>query len=323
MRDLTEAESPDIVATASVLAAAAPDVLVLSGIDHDAGGAALGALVLTLRTAGLSYDHALALRPNAGVPSGLDLNGNGRRGEPEDAFGYGRFPGAGGLVVLGRWPLTLVGDYTDLPWARAPGAPLPRHEDGTPWPDPESAATRPLPSVSQAIVRVAGPWVSPLYLLVLAATPPAFEGPERANTLRNASELGLWADHLDGWRDGDYSTPGDAWSVVIGTLNVDPADGRGDPAALARLRTHPRLQDPVPRNAGGALRAARDGGINLAQAGDPAADTADFREDRPGDPGNLRVDYILPDARFTVQAAGLAWPETGRRALVWVDVTPP
>jgi hypothetical protein len=177
--------------------------------------------------------------------------------------------------------------------------------------------------VSQAIVRVAGPWVSPLYLLVLAATPPAFEGPDRANTLRNSSELGLWADHLDGWRAGDDSTPSDAWSVVIGTLNVDPADGRGDRAALDRLRTHPRLQDPVPRNAGGALRGARDGGINLAHAGDPAADTADFREDRPGDPGNLRVDYILPDARFKVQAAGLEWPDTGRRALVWVDVTPP
>jgi len=48
VRDLTEAEAPDIVATVSVLAATAPDVLVLSGIDHDAGGAALGALVLAL-----------------------------------------------------------------------------------------------------------------------------------------------------------------------------------------------------------------------------------------------------------------------------------
>jgi 3-phytase/alkaline phosphatase D len=63
-------------------------------------------------------------------------------------------------------------------------------------------------------------------------------------------------------------------------------------------------------------------------------DTADFG-DRPGGPGNLRVDYVLPSSNLTVCGSGVFWPPASdplRRLaeddaakgsdhrLVWVDV---
>ena len=74
-------------------------------------------------------------------------------------------------------------------------------------------------------------------------------------------------------------------------------------------------------------------GINAIHAGDPARDTADWRDD-PG-PGNLRVDYVLPSPALRLRAAGVFWPapdreggdlvargqELGiRHRLVWMDL---
>jgi hypothetical protein len=115
----------------------------------------------------------------------------------------------------------------------------------------------------------------------------------------------------------------------MGNLNIDPADGAGLRDALHALLAHPALQDPRPASAGGAAAATAQGGANAGHAGDPAMDTADFRDD-PG-PGNLRVDYILPSADLRVTASGVLWPppddpfaETvaaaARHRLVWVDI---
>lgn len=65
--------------------------------------------------------------------------------------------------------------------------------------------------------------------------------------------------------------------------------------------------------------------------GDPALDTAVFRDDGPG---NLRVDYILPDRRLTVLDSGVLWPapqnplaeaveSASNHRLVWVDLLLP
>ena len=78
--------------------------------------------------------------------------------------------------------------------------------------------------------------------------------------------------------------------------------------------------------------AAAQGGANLRQKGAPATDTADWRDD--GGPGNLRVDYVLPDAALTIAGAGVFWPApeaalAGTVAagpshrLVWADVVLP
>ncbi len=80
------------------------------------------------------------------------------------------------------------------------------------------------------------------------------------------------------------------------------------------------------------MASAAQGGVNATHRGDPALDTADWK-DRPG-PGNLRVDYVLPSVGQTVIDAGVAWlaPEDlaalseqrgGKfswHGLVWVDL---
>ena len=86
---------------------------------------------------------------------------------------------------------------------------------------------------------------------------------------------------------------------------------------------------PTPASAGGPAAAARDGGANAAHRGPAAHDTADFGDEGPYGPGNLRVDYALPINLEPVDA-GVFWPADGPMAalaaaasdhrLVWVDV---
>lgn len=227
LRDLLKGEDPGLAAVAGVLGATRADVVLLTEMDWDADGAALGALAEVLTAAGLDYPHRLALEPNAGVPTGLDLDGNGRLGEARDAQGYGRFRGDGGLALLSRWPLSLRADLSGLLWADLPGA---RPPPGTP-------ATQRLSSTGHWVVEVATP-EGPLTLLAWAATPPVFDGPEDRNGLRNADELALWRHVLDG---GEAPAP----FVVLGNANLDPEAGQGLRAEMRAFLADPRLQDPL------------------------------------------------------------------------------
>jgi endonuclease/exonuclease/phosphatase family metal-dependent hydrolase len=152
-----------------------------------------------------------------------------------------------------------------------------------------------------------------LHLLTLHATPPVFDGPEDRNGHRNADELRFWQLYLDGWAPAPPAFAAERF-VLAGTLNVDPLRGEGRRAALLSLLSHPRLQDPRPRRPGG------------------GRETADWPEP---DPGDLRVDYILPSASLRVTGSGILWPEAGEaeavppadtvaaasdHRLVWVDL---
>ncbi len=302
---------------AEILGATRPDILLLTDIDWDLDGAALTALADRLAEEGLEYPHRLALRPNAGLASGLDLDGNGRTGEPRDAQGYGRFLGQGGMALLSRYPLGEVRDLSDLLWRDLPGARLPMNGD-LPFPSGEGQAAQRLSSTGHWIVPVATPGQA-LTLLAWAATPPVFDGPEDLNGLRNADELAVWERLLD----GAWGPPPPA-PVLLGDAQLDPLDGDGLREAMAALLADPRLQDPGPRSDGGRLASDSTG------AGDPALDTVDWPEDGAG---NLRTSYILPAAPLRVTAAGVVWPlpddplakaaeAAGPHRLVWVDIDP-
>ena len=64
---------------------------------------------------------------NTGIPSGFDLDNDGTVGGPDDAFGFGDFPGQYGMVVLSRFPIVddEVRTFQNLLWASMPGARLP------------------------------------------------------------------------------------------------------------------------------------------------------------------------------------------------------
>jgi len=175
-----------------------------------------------------------------------------------------------------------------------------------------------------------------LHVLAFHPTPPVFDGPEDRNGLRNFDEIRFWL-HYTGPEGADFIVDdkgntgglaaGEAF-VIAGDLNADPHDGDSLAGAGRQLLDAEWIQaDCVPASLGG-VEATRDqGGVNDRQAGDPAADTADF-DDRYA--GNLRLDYLLPAAGLDVRGCGVFWPaaaEDGHELvtasdhrLVWLDV---
>ncbi len=316
LRDILSGDDPQVAASVAQIAAAAPDVLVLTAFDYDAGGAALAALAGALAAAGVDYPHRFALLPNSGMATGLDMNGDGRSGSPRDGQGYGRFAGQAGLAVLSRWPIDDAGvrDFSTLLWRDLPGAVLPQ-AGGAPFPSEAVQAVQRLSSTGHWLVPVQAPG-GPVELLVWSATPPVFDGPEDMNGLRARDELRLWSVLLD----GGLGPPPGRFFVIAGNANLDPADGEGDRAAMAAFLADRRLTDPHPASDGG-LAAADPG-----QTGPPGEDTADW-----DGPGNLRVSYVLPATAWRVTGAGVWWPAPGDPAaeglaaagphrLVWVDI---
>ncbi|PJE36355.1 endonuclease [Pseudooceanicola lipolyticus] len=318
LRDIGRGDDPQIAAVTEVIARAAPDILALQGIDWDYDGLTLNALAEVLQAAGADYPHRFAARPNTGMTTGLDLDGDGRLGEPEDAQGFGSFTGQGGLAVLSRYPILTeeVQDFSGLLWRDLPDALLPVRPDGTPFPSAEAQAALRLSTTAHWAVPIALPDGGRLVLLTFHATPPVFDGPEDRNGRRNHDEIRFWQLYLD----GAFGPAPTQRFVIAGDANLDPFDSDGQQEAIRALLADPRLQDPMPRSAGAAMAA------DQGHAGPDAADTVDW-----DGPGRLRVDYVLPSADWTVAASGMVWPAPGaegheaaltasRHRLVWVDL---
>lgn len=328
LQELADEPGPRARAAIAAIRAARPDILVLQQFDHDLRGYALAAFAARLAEGegGVDYPHRFAPPVNAGVPSGLDLDGDGSTLGWDDNHGWGKYPGHGGVAILSRLPLDAAAarSFRTLPWDALPEARLPVREDGAPF---LPSGVR-LSSRSHWDVPVLLPDGSRLHLLTAHPTPPLFDGPEGRNRLRNAEEIRFWTLYLDGVAFADdaglTAAAPEAPVVVLGDFNLDPFDGAGEHEAIRALLAHPRLQDPEPASAAAAAAASAQAGANATHRGPAALDTADWRDD-PG-PGNLRVDYVLPDARLDVLAAGVDWTdraeggEAPAHNLVWVDV---
>ncbi|MDO5705083.1 MAG: endonuclease/exonuclease/phosphatase family protein [Paracoccus sp. (in: a-proteobacteria)] len=307
LRDLGR-DDPQVLAAVQVIVAAAPDVIVLTGFDWDHDGLALAGFADLLADHGHAMPHRFAGPPNTGVPTGLDMDGDGRSGHPRDAQGFGRFRGEDGMAVLSRLPIGPVTDHSAVRWRDLPGNLMPAD---TP---PEVAAIQRLSTTAHWDVQVTTR-AGPLHLLSWSATPPVFgpDGGDR-NARRNHDEAVFWLNHLP-----------DAPFVLIGNANLDPNDGNGRREAIRALIA--ATQDPAPR---GTWQPPQTDPHDAPQTGDPALDTA-FWPDRA--PGNLRVDYVLPSPGMTVTASGVIWPDpdtslgaaaqaASAHRLVWVDLVP-
>ncbi len=292
-------------------------MILLQGIDYDLDGVALSALRDAISAGGPDYPHVFAGHPNSGVPMRVDIDGDGRSDGPRDAQGYGRFSGAGGMAVLSRWPVRLAADHSEYLWRDLPGSLISADDPGY--------AVQRLPSVAHWVLTVAPDDQPPLTLMTFHASPPVFDGPEDRNGRRNHDELAFWLQALDGLPGVDLP---DQRFVLLGDANIDPVDGEGRPEAIRGLLSHPRLQDPRPESRHARALVSSEAGANADHKGDPALDTANWR-DAPG-PGNLRVDYVLPSSDWAVTGSGVLWGEPvvrdgkGRPALrhglVWVDL---
>lgn len=333
---------------AAVLQRMRPDVVLLNEFDFDPAHRAADLFQQRYLEQGqpgggdpLHYPHRYLAEVNTGVPSGLDLDGDGQvgsegRARGNDAWGYGLHPGQYGMLVLSRYPLDLaqVRTFRLLRWSAMPGALRPMQpETGLSFhPDPVWQQLR-LSSKSHWDIPIE--WThGTVHLLASHPTPPVFDGPEDRNGRRNHDEIRLWADYVSAgpheWLCDDQGRCGglasDASFVVLGDLNADPVDGDSTGNAIDQLLRHPRIDDrEPPRSEGAVQQAARHG---LSQRGDPATHTGDFGPRT----GTLRLDYVLPSSDLRVVDRGVFWPREGEpgaeeagasdHRLVWIDIAP-
>jgi endonuclease/exonuclease/phosphatase family metal-dependent hydrolase len=343
-RDLSTPDSAQARAVAEIIQRVRPDILLLQEFDFDAGGAALASFQANYLTRAqngaqpIQYAHSFFSESNTGQPSAFDLNNDGKVEGGQDALGFGEFPGQYAMALLSRFPIDAARARTfrRFLWRDMPDAKLP-DDSTTPspadWYSAEELAVLPLSSKSHWDVPVK---IGKLTLHVLAShpTPPAFDGPEDRNGLRNHDEIRFWTDYLssrdymkdDRGRRGGFQ--GKAF-IVMGDQNSDPVDGASIHGAIQALISHPRVDARFTPASDGAAEAAQlQRGANEEHRGDARSDTADFN-DRVA--GNLRVDYLLPSRGLTVCGGGVFWPKRDQplsalvdasdHRLVWIDVT--
>jgi hypothetical protein len=359
LEQLSVPGNPQADAVAEIIQRIRPEVLLINEFDfeednalaeafqenyldlsHDAGGPA---------TEPIDYPYVFVAPSNTGIPSGFDLNNNGAVGGPDDALGFGFFPGQFGMAVFSQHPILYdqVRTFQTFLWKDMPGARLP-DDPSTPapadWYSPAELEVFRLSSKSHwdVPIDIDGAVV---HFLVSHPTPPVFDGPEDRNGTRNFDEIRFWADYItpgptsryiydDAGRRGGLQ-PG-ANFVIAGDQNSDPLDGDSIPGSIQQLLDHPLVNAKViPQSAGAAEATALQGGINTSHRSDPRFDTADFAD---GAPGNLRADYVLPRKNLRIVDSAVFWPiqasplfaltgvfpfpSSDHRA-VWIDVQVP
>jgi hypothetical protein len=331
-----------------------PDVILINEFDFDEAGTAARLFqdnYLSVAQSGaqaISYPYRYVAPSNTGIPSGFDLNNNGAVGGPDDAFGFGFFPGQFGMAVYSMYPILTgqVRTFQTFLWKDMPGALLP---DDPLTPAPADWYN----SAELAVFRLSSKshWDLPLqvgrkvvHFLVSHPTPPVFDGDEDRNGTRNFDEIRLWADYIHPTRGGYiYDDNGHRGGLAAGSLfviagdeNSDPLDGDSRPGSAQLLLDHPLINSrTTPESEGAVEQAGLQGGANLTHRGDPRFDTADFAD---GAPGNLRADYVLPRVSIKILGSGVFWPlrtdplfrlvgtfpfPTSDHRLVWADLDLP
>ena len=342
---------------ASIVQLVAPDILLANEVDYSDGEAAhllqekylLKAQSSELKSQGSSLVHVFTAPVNTGVNSGMDLNLNGRTADSDDAWGYGAFPGQYGMAVYSRFPISEkeVRSFQMFRWSQMPNAKRPK------WIDKVTGAEKFFHSDEVwAKLRLSSKshWDVPiqigqtkLHVIASHPTPPVFDGLEDRNGCRNHDEIRLIRDYVSGVDDGNYivddagkSGPlsADARFVILGDLNSDPMDGSGISQGIIDLLSSPQVHSAFVPASNGAAEASRiQGKANQKHKGNAANDTGDFNDNEPG---NLRVDFVLPSSNCKVINGGVFWPtaeqlkefapelaDASDHHLVWLDIELP
>jgi len=347
LSDLQSGNNRQAREVAAILRTVRPDIVLLNEFDYDSAGASIDAFRKDYLEGTADWTSQLALKleyaysgpVNTGVPSGLDLDHDGKTDGWGDAFGFGRFPGQYGMVILSRFPIDAAAarSFQNLLWKNMPSSEVPAAitAGAEAWYSETDLATLRLSSKSHWDVPVKiGD--KTLHVLVSHPTPPAFDGPEDRNGRRNHDEIRLWAEYIsdlpNAWLTDDKGVsgglPSGASFVILGDQNADPNDGNSFSGAIDLLLKHPRVDAlHIPTSEGGVEATKTQGKINKKQKGDPSHDTSDFSD---GSVGNLRADYVLPSRGLDVRASHIFWPKKGEpganlvecsdHRLVWLDV---
>lgn len=306
LKDILDRDA-DILALAEIISANSPDILLLTGFDNDYQNRAVTAFNAL---DGLAYPFIYAPLGNAGFQSGLDINGNGRLRDWNDAWGFGRFEGAESMVLLSRFPIATSRRFDALKWQDF--GPVPRRRNSMPVYDDDLWPQLRLASHSFWDVEIILP-PGQFHIIAAHPTPPVFDGDDDANGLRNEAEINFLNRYINGeaFRDDEGYTARRAPTpfALLADLNADPNAGESRPEALRRLLANPHLQDTTP------IGAASQTTATVAW----------------GDIGDLRVDYVLPSSGLAIVNSGVHWPDNPalldsaitRHRLVWVDIAAP
>ncbi len=350
---------------AEIIQRISPDVLLLNEVDYDPAGKLVQTfqemyLAVGQNVSGsesgpaepIEFPYRYQPTVNTGVPSGFDLDRNGKittkpgsRDYGGDCWGFGQYPGQYGLVLLSKYPIDAenVRTFQKFLWKDLPGALLPddpETQESGDWYSADALEQFRLSSKNHCDVPILVDGRR-IHVLISHPTPPIFDGAEDRNGRRNHDEIRLWVDYISA-EDGDYiyddtgkrgGLPAGESFVILGDLNGDPHDGEGT-AGISLLLASPSIaQYPAPESAGGAEQARLQGGVNAKHLGSSRNDTLDAADENG--PGNLRLDYVLPSKELKVVASGVFWPDnedtlfslvgvypfpSSDHRLVWVDV---
>jgi hypothetical protein len=355
LADLSTPGNAQAGAVAEIVQRVRPDVLLVNEFDFERDDALAEAFQENYLSLGhngaapIEYPYVFVAPSNTGIPSGFDLNNNDVVGGPDDAFGFGFFPGQFGMAVFSMYPIDYdaIRTFQTFLWQDMPGAMLPD--------DPETAAPADWYSAEELeVFRLSSKshWDVPIsiggkvvHFLVSHPTPPVFDGPEDRNGTRNFDEIRFWADYVTPGPTSSYIydddgalgglKPGELF-VIAGDQNSDPLDGDSIPGAIQQLLEHPLVNTKSTPDSEGAVEASElQAGANLTHQSDPRFDTADFSDAAPG---NLRADYVLPRKNLRITDAAVFWPvqadplssltgvfpfPSSDHRLVWIDVSVP
>lgn len=322
---LSDQTDEQIEKLVSIVQAIRPDVLLVNELDTDQwvsnadrSGSPTNAdrladhfAVPGKDLAGIDYRYRYSAASNTGVPSGIDLNGNGTDDDLNDAWGFGRFPGQYGIAILSRYPIAVesIRTFQTYRWCDLPGALRPKMPDGSDYYTDQAWKSLRLSSKNHVDlpIQISG---RTLHLLASHPTPPVFDGPEDHNGCRNHDEIAFWSRYIENSSaiiddSGVVGGLDDQTSfVVVGDLNSDPVNGDSRHESILELLNHPRT-------------------TNVAPMHDGQTTTAAFGKKQ------MRVDYAIPSKDLTVENTGVYWPTDKPGAdwvtasdhrLVWIDV---
>ncbi len=353
--DLSTTDNAQARAVAEIIQRVRPDVLLINEFDFVEGNVLSDLFqdnylsISQNGAAAIDYPYVFVAPSNTGIPSAFDLNNDGGIGGPDDAFGFGFFPGQFGMAVFSEFPIDYdaIRTFQLFLWKDMPGALLP-DDPGTDapadWYSQEELDVFRLSSKSHWDVPVTIGRKT-VHFLVSHPTPPVFDGAEDRNGRRNFDEIRFWADYVTPGPTSRYIyddegvsgglKPGERF-VIAGDQNSDPLDGDSIPGSIQQLLEHPLVNTRVTPDSEGAVEASRiQGGANLLHRSDPRFDTADFSDTAPG---NLRADYVLPRKNLRIVGAGVFWPlladplsrltgvfpfPSSDHRLVWLDLRVP
>lgn len=331
---LAHGNEPQIKNVAEIIQRIRPDILLINEFDYIAdtkqGVDNFLKHYLMQPQAGqkpIKYDNYYLGPVNTGVPTGVDLNGDGNVEGVPDVYGFGHYPGQYGMLVLSRFPIIQkdVRTFQKFLWKDMPKGLLGKIKklDGKSYYSQDAQNILRLSSKSHWDIPVKlGDRV--VHVLASHPTPPVFDGPEDRNGKRNHDEVRFWVDYLDG-ENYFYDDQGGKGGfngrefVVLGDLNASEVEGDSFGNAISSLINHKKVNTSfVPMSEGG--KAARKDNPH------GASHTAAW---------GMRADYVLPSmAGFDIEGGGVFWPAQHEEAyrlvsdrksssdhrLVWLDL---